>query len=122
MLAGAADDALLGLAGVADADAEVLTAPVRERLRAMLDAATAQGVTGMVADLAGYTLADWGFTPSRSRRTCCSATAPTTLWYRPRTASGTAIDSRRRSLEVRAGVGHLVVVPVWSRVLAYLVR
>ena len=65
MLAGAGGDALLGLAGVADADADVLTAPVRERLRAMLDAATAQGVTGMVADLAGYTLADWGFTPSQ---------------------------------------------------------
>jgi hypothetical protein len=50
---------------VADADGDVLTAPVRERLRAMLGAATAQGVTGMVADLAGYTLADWGFTPSQ---------------------------------------------------------
>jgi pimeloyl-ACP methyl ester carboxylesterase len=46
MLAGAGGDALLGLAGVADADADVLTAPVRERLRAMLDAATVQGVTG----------------------------------------------------------------------------
>jgi hypothetical protein len=25
-------------------------------------------------------------------------------------------------LAIRAGVGHLVVVPVWGRVLAYLVR
>ena len=122
MLAGAGDDALLGLAGVADADADVLTAPVRERLRAMLDAATAQGVTGMVADLAGYTLADWGFTPSQVAADVLLAYGADDAlvppahgeWYRDRLPSA--------QLEVRAGVGHLVVVPVWSRVLAYLVR
>ena len=45
MLAGAGDEALLGLAGVADADTDVLTGPVGERLRAMLGSATTQGVT-----------------------------------------------------------------------------
>ena len=58
-------DGLLALAGVADADAAVLTPPVRDALRAMLDGAAAQGHTGMLADLAGYTLADWGFTPQQ---------------------------------------------------------
>jgi pimeloyl-ACP methyl ester carboxylesterase len=31
----------------------------------MLDLATAQGASGLVADLDGYTLADWGFTPAQ---------------------------------------------------------
>ncbi|MDT0347994.1 alpha/beta hydrolase [Pseudonocardia charpentierae] len=122
MLADAGGGALLGLAGVADADADVLTAPVRERLRAMLDAATAQGVTGMVADLAGYTLADWGFTSSQVAADVLLAYGADDAlvppahgeWYRDRLPSA--------QLEIRAGVGHLVVVPVWSRVLAYLVR
>ena len=105
LLAGAGDEALLGLAGVADADTGVLTAPVRERLRAMLDAATAQGITGMAADLAGYALADWGFTPSQ-------VTADVLLAYgaddervtRP-SASGTGTGCRRRSCSCGRGSG-----------------
>jgi pimeloyl-ACP methyl ester carboxylesterase len=122
MFAGAGADALLGLAGVAAADADVLTAPVRERLRAMLDAATAQGVTGMVADLAGYTLADWGFTPSQVVADVLlvygadDGLVPPAHgeWYRDRLPSA--------ELELRQGVGHLVVVPAWERVLEHLVR
>jgi pimeloyl-ACP methyl ester carboxylesterase len=120
LLAGAGDEALLGLAGVADADADVLTAPVRERLRAMLGAATAQGVTGMVADLAGYTLADWGFTPSQ-------ITADVLLVYgaddeRVPPAHGEWFRDRLPSAELQLwpGVGHLVVVPAWGRVLEHL--
>ena len=121
MLAGAGDEALLGLAGVADADTDVLTAPVRERLRAMLGAATAQGVTGMVADLAGYTLADWGFTPAQVAADVLLATAPTTRWSHPRTASGIGSRLPSAELAVWAGVGHLVVVPAWGRMLEHLV-
>ena len=120
LLAGAGDEALLGLAGVADADTDVLTAPVRERLRAMLGAATAQGVTGMVADLAGYTLADWGFTPSQ-------VTADVLLAYgaddeRVPPAHGEWYRDRLPSAELQLwpGVGHLVVVPAWGRVLEHL--
>ena len=120
LLAGAGDEALLGLAGVADADTDVLTAPVRERLRAMLGAATAQGVTGMVADLAGYTLADWGFTPSQ-------VTADVLLAYgaddeRVPPAHGEWYRDRLPSAELQLwpGVGHLVVVPAWGRVLEHV--
>ena len=120
MLAGAGDEALLGLAGVADADADVLTAPVRERLRAMLGAATAQGVTGMVADLAGYTLGDWGFTPSQVAADVLLAYGADDErvppahgeWYRDRLPSA--------QLQLWPGVGHLVVVPAWGRVLEHL--
>ena len=120
LLAGAGDEALLGLAGVADADTDVLTAPVRERLRAMLGAATAQGVTGMVADLAGYTLADWGFTPPQ-------VTADVLLAYgaddeRVPPAHGEWYRDRLPSAELQLwpGVGHLVVVPAWGRVLEHV--
>lgn len=119
-LDGADAETLLGLSGVAEADRAVLTPPVRERLRVMLEVATAQGLAGMVADLAGYTLADWGFDPAR--------VAPGALlvygaddervppahgaWYRDAVPSA--------ELEVVPGVGHLVVVPAWDRVLGHL--
>ena len=120
LLAGAGDEALLDLAGVADADTDVLTAPVRERLRAMLGAATAQGVTGMVADLAGYTLGGWGFTPPQ-------VTADVLLAYgaddeRVPPAHGEWYRDRLPSAELQLwpGVGHLVVVPAWGRVLEHV--
>jgi pimeloyl-ACP methyl ester carboxylesterase len=120
LLAGAGDEALLDLAGVADADTDVLTAPVRDRLRAMLGSATAQGVTGMVADLAGYTLADWGFTPPQ-------VTADVLLTYgaddeRVPPAHGEWYRDRLPSAELQLwpGVGHLVVVPAWGRVLEHV--
>jgi pimeloyl-ACP methyl ester carboxylesterase len=120
LLAGAADEALLGLAGVADADTDVLTAPVRDRLRAMLGAATAQGVTGIVADLAGYALADWGFTPSQVAADVLlvygadDERVPPAHgeWYRDRLPSA--------ELQLWPGVGHLVVVPAWGRVLEHM--
>jgi hypothetical protein len=65
LLAGAGDEALLGLAGVADADADVLTAPVRNRC-AMSRAATAKGVSRMWPTSPGYTLGRLGL--SRRRR------------------------------------------------------
>jgi len=120
MLAGAGDGALLGLAGVADADADVLSAPVRERLRAMLSAATAQGVTGMVADLAGYTLGDWGFRPSQVAADVLLAYGADDERVPP--AHGECYRDRLPSaqLQLWPGVGHLVVVPAWGRVLEHL--
>jgi pimeloyl-ACP methyl ester carboxylesterase len=120
MLAGADEETLLGLAGVARADQAVLTPAVRARLRAMLDAAAAQGVTGMVADLAGYTLAEWGFTPAQVAADVLLVYGADDdrvppahgEWYRDRLPSAV--------LEIREGVGHLVVVPAWSRVLDHL--
>ena len=113
-------EAVLELSGVGRADAAVLTPPVRERLRASLVAATAQGLTGMVADLAGYTLADWGFAPSQVTADVLLAYgADDELvppdhgeWYRAQLPSA--------ELEVWPEVGHLVVVPAWGRVLDHL--
>jgi pimeloyl-ACP methyl ester carboxylesterase len=118
---GDADDgALMRLAGIADADADVLTPPVRARLRTMLDVASAQGVTGVVADLAGYTLAEWGFAPAQVAAEVLlaygadDALVPPTHgeWYRAQLPSA--------ELRLWPGVGHLVVVPAWSQVLDHL--
>ena len=120
LLAGAGDDVLLGLAGAADADRGVLTESVRDRLRGMLEAATAQGVAGMVVDLGGYTLADWGFTPAEVAADVLlaygrdDALVPPAHgeWYRDRLPSA--------DLQLWPEVGHLVVVPAWERVLHHL--
>jgi pimeloyl-ACP methyl ester carboxylesterase len=113
-------EAVLDLSGVGEADAAVLTPAVRDRLRASLDAATAQGLTGMVADLAGYTLADWGFTPAQVDADVLLAYGADDErvppahgeWYRAQLPSA--------ELSVWPGVGHLVVVPAWGRVLDHL--
>lgn len=121
LLAGAGDEVLLGLAGAADADRGVLTEPVRARLRGMLEAAMTQGVAGMVGDLAGYTLADWGFTPAEVAADVLlaygrdDALVPPAHgeWYRDRLPAA--------DLQLWSEVGHLVVVPAWERVVGHLV-
>jgi pimeloyl-ACP methyl ester carboxylesterase len=118
---GDADDgALMRLAGIADADADVLTPPVRARLRTMLDVASAQGVTGVVADLAGYTLAEWGFAPAQVAAEVLLAYGADDALVPP--AHGEWYRAQLPSAELRLwpGVGHLVVVPVWSQVLDHL--
>jgi pimeloyl-ACP methyl ester carboxylesterase len=120
MGAGAGGDALLALAGVTDADAAVLTPPVRERLHRMLHAATAQGVTGSVADLAGYTLADWGFTPSQVAADVLLAYGADDGLVPPAHGEWYRAQLPAAELSVWPGVGHLVVVPAWGRVLDHL--
>jgi pimeloyl-ACP methyl ester carboxylesterase len=122
MLAGTDGDERFGLAGVAEADAPILTPEVRTRLRSMLDVATAQGATGMIADIAGYALADWGFAPAEVGadvllvygRDDDRVPPAHGRWYRDRLPSA--------QLETWPGVGHLVVVPAWGRVLDHLLR
>lgn len=121
MLAATTGDARFALLTDPDVDAAVLAgAGVAERLRVMLDGAFARGAAGMVADVAGYTLAPWGFEPSAVR-------AEVLLGYGERDepvgpAHGQwwqeALPHAR--LEVVGGVGHLVVVPFWGRALAHL--
>lgn len=121
MLGGLTGDARFGLIGVGEGDDEVLARPgVTDRLRAMLDEALVQGATGMVTDVAGYTLQPWGFDPG-------DVVVPVLLGYGADDPFGPPHgecwqrllpDAR---LEMTPGVGHLVVVPFWGRALAYLV-
>ena len=111
----------LRLLGADSADDSALRADgVRERLGAMLQAAFAQGARGLAGDIAAYCLQPWGFEPEAVR-------AETLLLYGSRDViadprHGHWWQSRlpNARLEVVAGAGHLLVVPLWSRVLSHL--
>lgn len=109
------------LLGTSDADAAALATPgARERLTRMLHDAFAQGVAGMVRDVAGYTLQPWVFEPG-------DVVAKTLLLYGakdPVAGSRHATWWKRHlpdsRVEMNPKVGHLVVIPMWGRVLSHL--
>lgn len=111
----------LPLLGVTPADDAALALPgARDRLERMLQAAFAQGVKGMVGDIAGYCLQPWGFDPSEVQ-------AKTLLLYGSKdpvagSRHGTWWQKHlpNARLEVSPGAGHLVILPMWHRVLSFL--
>jgi pimeloyl-ACP methyl ester carboxylesterase len=114
-------DALWLLAAVTS-DEPALGGPgVRGRLGEMLRAAFAQGTSGLAADIAGYCLQPWGFEPEAvEAKTLLLYGSHDPLagprhgeWWRERLP-----DAR---LEVVPDAGHLLVIPMWPRVLAHLV-
>ena len=93
---------------------------VRKRLGEMLEASFGQGARGLAADIAGYCLQPWGFEPEEVE-------AKTLLLYGSRDPLAGPRHGRwwqRRlpnaRLEVAPGAGHLLVVPMWPRILAHL--
>jgi pimeloyl-ACP methyl ester carboxylesterase len=113
----------LGPLGASDADAAALdTDGVRERLATMLAESYRQGATGMAQDIAGYTLAPWGFAPADVQQ-------PVLLVYG---ADDPAIGDAHASWwesalpdarsSVVAGAGHFVVIPKWADILDFIVR
>jgi pimeloyl-ACP methyl ester carboxylesterase len=106
-------------AGPAD-EAALAGAGARSRLGEMLRAAFAQGAHGLAADIAGYCLQPWGFEPDEVQ-------AKTLLLYGSRDPIAGPRHGRwwqarlpDARLEVVPGAGHLLVIPMWSRVLSYL--
>jgi pimeloyl-ACP methyl ester carboxylesterase len=107
--------------GASDADGAVLaTAGVAERLAGLLRAAFAQGTTGLVSDMAGYTLRPWGFEPA-------NVVAETLLVYGsadpitgPAHGQWWQGQLRNAQLEIAPGAGHLVIVSMWERVLSHI--
>ncbi len=113
--------AALSLLGRSPADDRALAFPgAADRIAAMLQAAFAQGVTGLAADIAGYSLQPWGFEPGDVRaRTLClygtedpGAGARHGAWWQK--------HLHQARLEMVPGAGHLLVIPMWQRVLAHL--
>ena len=104
-----------------DADAAALQTPaVRAQLAAMLEAAFAQGVTGLASDIAGYCLQPWGFEMA-------AVQAKTLLLYGNKdsvvgTRHGSWWQKRlpNARLEVVPGAGHLLIFAMWQRVLTHL--
>jgi pimeloyl-ACP methyl ester carboxylesterase len=117
--ASAAD--MLSLVGASDADSTVLAAPgARARLLDMLQAAFAQGTVGLASDMAGYCLQPWGFEPE-------DVQAKTLLLYGSRDPIAPPPHGRwwqkqlpNARLEVVPDGGHLLIVPMWQRVLSHL--
>jgi hypothetical protein len=111
----------LRLLGVGPADEAALRADgVGARLGEMLRAAFVQGTRGLAADIAGYSLQPWGFEPE-------AVQAKTLLLYGSRDP---LVDPRHgrwwqsrlpdARLEVAPEAGHLLLVPMWARVLSHL--
>jgi pimeloyl-ACP methyl ester carboxylesterase len=120
MLAALNGDARFGMVGLGAPDAAALAEPgVADRVREMLDEAYAQGGTGLIADIVGYTLQPWGFQPA-------DVAADVLLGYGAGDELGEphgqwwhrALPHAR--LEVVPDVGHLVVVPFWDEALAHV--
>jgi pimeloyl-ACP methyl ester carboxylesterase len=111
----------LWLLGAGAADEDALDADgARLRLGELLRAGFVQGARGLAADIAGYCLQPWGFEPEHVR-------AKTLLLYGSRDPlagprHGRWWQSRLPDarLEVVPGAGHLLVVPMWARVLSHL--
>jgi len=115
---GPADDGLGFIAGPAD-EALLADPAVRQRVLAMLAGAFAQGAIGCAADVVADQIAPWGFDPR-------SIGAPVHLvyseddpvaphhgdWWEARLVAAT-----RHTVD---GVGHLLVISEWGRILAAL--
>lgn len=111
----------LELIGRSPADEAALAAPgTRERLLATIEAAFVQGPAGLIADMAGYTLRPWGFDPAAVRAEVLllygsadpvAGAAHGHWWQRN-------LPSAR--LEMVPGAGHLLIVPMWQRILSFL--
>jgi pimeloyl-ACP methyl ester carboxylesterase len=110
----------LAALGAGPADAEALSGGGRDRLGRMLAAAYAQGVTGLAADIAGYCLQPWGFEPA-------GVQTKTLLLYGSQDPVAGSRHGRwwlehlpDARLEMVPGAGHLLMIPLWKRVLSHL--
>ncbi len=121
MLDGLTGDVRFSLGFDPALDATLLAGPgVRERLRVMFDDALAQGATGMVAEIAGYTLAPWGFEPSAVRAEVLLGYGALDEPIGPAHGQWWQRVLPHARLEVVPDAGHLVVVPFWERALTHL--
>jgi pimeloyl-ACP methyl ester carboxylesterase len=114
-----APQALMAL-GAGPADEAALRGGGRDRLGKMLAVAYAQGATGLATDIAGYCLQPWGFEPP-------GVTAKTLLLYGSQDPVAASRHGRwwqqrlpDARLEMVPGAGHLLVIPMWQRVLSHL--
>jgi pimeloyl-ACP methyl ester carboxylesterase len=111
----------LALLGVGDDDEFALAMPgAVDRLAAMLDVAFSQGVTGLAADLAGYSLRPWGFDPGDVHAKTLLLNGSADPIAGPRHGKWWQRNLPDARFEQIPGAGHLVVMPMWARTLAHL--
>jgi pimeloyl-ACP methyl ester carboxylesterase len=119
--AGSPPEAALATLGGGPGDEAALAAPgAKDRLSRMLKTALAQGMQGLAADIAGYCLRPWGFEPAEVQaKTLCLYGSKDPIvgashgawWQR---------NLPQARLEMAPGAGHLLVIPMWQRALAFL--
>jgi pimeloyl-ACP methyl ester carboxylesterase len=116
---GAASSALEQVATPAD-EPVLRDADAAARLAAMLEAAYAQGATGIAEDIAGYSLQPWGFEPA-------DVATKTLLVYGGEDPIAGGAHGRwwqrqlpNARLEMTPGAGHLLIVERWARILSFL--
>jgi pimeloyl-ACP methyl ester carboxylesterase len=116
---GAASSALEQVATRAD-EPVLRDADAAARLAAMLEAAYAQGATGIAEDIAGYSLQPWGFEPA-------DVATKTLLVYGGEDPIAGGAHGRwwqrqlpNARLEMTPGAGHLLIVERWARILSFL--
>ena len=121
MLSQGPSEARLAMLGTSPDDEEALAMPgAAGRLVGMLDAAFAQGATGLAADLAGYTLRPWGFEPSQLQaKTLCLYGARDPI-LSSRHGRWWQANLPQARLEMVPNAGHLLVIPMWKRALSHL--
>jgi pimeloyl-ACP methyl ester carboxylesterase len=111
----------LGWLGAGPAEAAVLeSAGTRQRLQALLDEGLAQGAAGIAADVAGQMLRPWGFEPEDVRAKTLLLYGSCDVVASPRHGAWWQRRLPRARLETCPGAGHLLVVPMWERVLTHL--
>lgn len=114
-------EAGLEMLGASDADRAAMAMPgAKARLEALISAAFSQGTSGLVSDMAGYTLQPWGFEPA-------NVAAETLLVYGsedpiagPAHGQWWQQQLPNALLEVVPDGGHLLIMPMWGRVLSHL--
>jgi pimeloyl-ACP methyl ester carboxylesterase len=111
----------LALVGAGDADAETLSRDgVADRLGDMMAVAFRQGIGGMTTDIAGYALKPWGFQPADVKRKALLVYGGADRGVGSRHGRWWQAHLPDARLEMVPAAGHLVVVPMWGRILSFL--
>lgn len=92
------------------------------RVDNMLDDAFQQGAIGMAVDIASYTMVDWGFDPSDIGVPTLAFSGAEDEVVPPAHGEWYADKIRGASHVVEPRVGHLVMAPVWWKILEHLDR
>jgi pimeloyl-ACP methyl ester carboxylesterase len=114
-------ESLLTMLGRSPADDEALTRPgAIDRLTQMLEAAFIQGTIGLAADIAGYCLCPWGFKAAdvQAKVLCLYGSRDPIAGSRHGNWWQKNLPNAR--LEMVPGIGHLLMLSMWPRVLSFL--
>lgn len=109
------------LIGISDADADVLALPdVDNRLTSTIEEAFTQGHQSLSKEIAGFNLLEWGFKPSDVKAKTLYLYGSKDPVAAHRHGSWWQKQLPNARLEMSPKVGHLLIFPVWKRVLAHL--